>query len=123
MKKVKIALEKMTIKMNKNSIILLDIKDIYPYVKIGITRKVVRFYSRGLGKYYKRMIDMELKMIIFRRKSTLLTFNRKYFKFRMAEDKEYRGTLIRGMDRVFVSYLTAEFILIELKSIYTNDTG
>ena len=36
--------------------------------------------------------------IYFRRQSTLLTFEGKYYKFRQAEDKKIRGTPIGGKD-------------------------
>ena len=119
---VKSQLEKMEINIERNTVILLDIKDMYPCIKIGMIEKEVKYVSRGLPKYQKMIIETAIKLMKFRRRSMILIFDRKYYELGRMEDKDDKGMEIGSLDSAFVSDLVAAYILLELVRMYINDT-
>lgn len=99
---------------------LLNIKYMYPCIKIGIVDKAVNYFSRGLLIDQKMIIETTMKLIKFRRRSTILTFHRKYYEFGIIEDRDNKGTTISNSDGVFVSDLVAYYILLDLVATYIN---
>eukprot|EP00957_Ditylum_brightwellii_P066290 5031842-Ditylum_brightwellii.AAC.1 len=60
----------------------LDIKNMYPSVRVKLIKKALDFYSRSLSPVDKRKIKLGMEMIQFRMKNTLVSFRDKYFNYK-----------------------------------------
>ena len=63
----------------------VDTINIYPYIKISIIRKAVRFFARKLTAATKKTINLCLELIRFGMSSTLISFYGEYYKYHGGE--------------------------------------
>eukprot|EP00957_Ditylum_brightwellii_P099294 7563308-Ditylum_brightwellii.AAC.1 len=60
----------------------LDIKNMYPLVIVKLIKRALEFYSRYLSKEDKQKIQLGMEMVQFGMKSTLVSYQDKYFVYK-----------------------------------------
>ena len=78
-------LEELEIKRDKALIASVDAVNIHPSIKLSTIRKAVIFFSIKLTASTKKTIKLFLEIIHFGMSSTLIDFNREYYKYNVRE--------------------------------------
>lgn len=119
---VKEKLEKLDINLKKHTVSKLDIIDMYPSVKIGMIRKAVEFYSQGLPLEEKKIVRKAMELVEWGMRSSLLTFDRKYFEYGRVEDLDDKGISIGAYEWAFFADLVANFAYSKTSNVFEAET-
>ena len=87
----------------------------YPLIKLSKIKKSVRFFARKLTTSTKKTINLLLEIIRFGMRSTLISFDVKYYEYH-GEEKEDQGLAIGGYKSVFLADLVASYLFEKAKS-------
>ena len=68
----------------------VDAINIYPSIKLATIKKAVRFFARTLTTATKKTINLCLEIIHFGMRSTLISFDGKYYEYQ-GDKKMSRG--------------------------------
>ena len=98
----------------------LDIKKMYPLVRLLNIKKAITYYTSDLPPKDKDMICNCLKMINSGMASCLITFNRKYFEYQGEGDNNNKGLAIGSYESTFLADLVASYLFEKTKKVFTN---
>ena len=76
--------------------------NIYPSIKLVAIKKAVRFFARKLTSEVKKTINLFLDLIQFSMISTLISFDREYYKYHWGE-REEQGLAIGEYESAFLA--------------------
>jgi hypothetical protein len=111
-------LEKLHLSTHNCTIISIDADNNYPSVQFKLVRKAVHYYSQHLDNDVKETIDACSSMICFGMKSTLFTFQDKYYEYDGEEDTDNQGLTIGGYKSAWLADLVGAYILDNTLQIY-----
>eukprot|EP00957_Ditylum_brightwellii_P046275 3511347-Ditylum_brightwellii.AAC.1 len=66
------------------TVMSLDIKNMYPLVRVKLIKRALEFYSQNLSREEKQKIQLGIKMVQFGMKNTLVSYQDKYFVYKGA---------------------------------------
>ena len=94
--------------------------NMYPSTKLAKIRKLVRFFSRGLTAATKNKINLYLDLIHFGMSSTLISFDREYYRYHVGYKKE-QELAIGGYESAFLVDLVAYYLFGKSKHLLNQN--
>jgi GIY-YIG catalytic domain len=111
-------LEGFDLSCNSCTIMSIDAQDYYPSVRFKLVRRAVEYYSQSLPAETREMIDTCLSMISFGMKSTLFTFQNRYFEYDGDAEVDNRGLTIGGYESAWLADLVGAYILDNTRHLF-----
>ena len=89
--------------------------------KLSTIKKAVRFFARKITTSANKIINICLKLICFGMRSTLISFDGKYYEYHGGK-KEEKGLAIGGYELDFLANLVTSY-LYEKSKVLINPTS
>eukprot|EP00957_Ditylum_brightwellii_P057457 4356342-Ditylum_brightwellii.AAC.1 len=111
-------LEKCGLKRNEVTLMLLDIVNMYPLVRVKLICKALNHYAKNLPATTRETIDLCMDIVQFGMKSTLIQFRGQYFVYQgAAKGKELSDEdvvlAIGAYELAFLAYIMAFYMFEE----------
>ena len=104
-------LEELKVNREEVKIASVDKINMYPSIKLARIRKAVGYFARKLTVETKKTINLYLELIHIGMRSTLISFEDKYYEYHIV-DREEQGLSIGGCDPAFLADLVASYLFV-----------
>eukprot|EP00957_Ditylum_brightwellii_P001744 134325-Ditylum_brightwellii.AAC.1 len=115
--------ESCKLKRDEVMLMLLDIVDMYPSVRVNLIQKALQHHARNLPDYAKEIIDLCMDIVQFGMKSTLIQFRGWYFVYKGTskdEDLSDEDVLltIGAYESAFLADIVASYVFEKIKECF-----
>eukprot|EP00957_Ditylum_brightwellii_P195404 14888176-Ditylum_brightwellii.AAC.1 len=118
-------LEQCGLKKNKVTLMLLDIVNMYPSIRVKLILKALNYYARDLPATARETIDLCMDIVQFEMKSTLIQFRGRYYVYKgVAKGKELSNEdvalAIGAYESAFLANIVASYVFEKTGECFTN---